>query len=488
EDGTYWDDPDDWDDYEYDNEPDYVSEDQNEELLSFFDESENLFLNDRLEDARIVYDALFRLINYIKEVSYYSPPHELDIREVRARYCRCVFETSEKSVRLDDFINVMEIDVFSAHNENEYDENYPLLQDVIDSRPGEMEDMESFLPVWKRALNKRGTKGRPAVLFLEAISRLEGIKGVSELARKWKNNQPQGYLFWLRMLKSENDQKGIVDVSIEGLKAIRPGRFRERIAEFLIEAASELNEKEYLLLGKRERFFSFICDQNLLDLLDEAVTQDARKNELKALIDFFKGHKAIDTDEKTLYVKVLLMAGKLHDAFAVAKNEKSLGWSFHSNAGVVFGSVMSVLSGHSEMAGTIQGFLGGYANARSVYSQRFAVDDRNGTSFYIEIIKGLKQIKITKLRTSEYLSWAEKIGKNRIENIVSKKYRKAYERAAKVLGSLAEAHIAMGKKDKALKILNKYYNEKYNRFSAFRREVRTVVKDSHLLTNSGFLN
>jgi len=51
------------------------------------------------------------------------------------------------------------------------------------------------------------------------------------------------------------------------------------------------------------------------------------------------------------------------------------------------------------------------------------------------IIKGLKQNKYTKGRTDEYLKWAEKIGKSRIEHIVSNKHRRAYERAAQVLGS-----------------------------------------------------
>ena len=108
------------------------------------------------------------------------------------------------------------------------------------------------------------------------------------------------------------------------------------------------------------------------------------------------------------------------------------------------------------------------------------------TSFYEEIISGLKQKKFTISRETEYLEWAEKIGKSRIEHIVSNQYRRAYERAAQVLCSLAEAHAAMGQKSKALKILNKYYNEKYNRFRAFRREVKTVIIDSILLRNSGF--
>ncbi len=93
---------------------------------------------------------------------------------------------------------------------------------------------------------------------------------------------------------------------------------------------------------------------------------------------------------------------------------------------------------------------------------------------------------MTKPKAVEYFSWTEKIGKNRIDHIVSNKHRNAYERAAQVLGSLAETYAAMGQKSKAVKILHKYYNEKYNRFSAFRREVKAVVMGSGLLRNSGF--
>ncbi len=89
--------------------------------------------------------------------------------------------------------------------------------------------------------------------------------------------------------------------------------------------------------------------------------------------------------------------------------------------------------------------------------------------------------------TSSRVQFLKKIGKSRIEHIVSNKYRRAYARAAQVLGSLAEAYTAMEQKNKAVKILHKYYNEKYNRFSAFRREVKAVVKDSDLLKNLGFL-
>ncbi|MGB9500493.1 MAG: hypothetical protein ACKVE4_12295 [Dissulfuribacterales bacterium] len=216
EDGSYWDDPDVWDDGGYyDDEPDYVSEDQAEEVASFFDDAENLFLDDRLEDAKRVYGALFGLLGFIREDAYFSLSHATDIREARARYCRCVYETSDAGKRPDEFAAAMEIDIVNVHNVSEYDENYPLMQDVIDARPGEMKDLESFLFAWKKVLAEKITKGRPAVLLLETINQLEGLEGAAGLARKWKNSRPRGYLFWLNVLKQENDLQEIIKVSAQ---------------------------------------------------------------------------------------------------------------------------------------------------------------------------------------------------------------------------------------------------------------------------------
>jgi hypothetical protein len=150
-------------------------------------------------------------------------------------------------------------------------------------------------------LKKLFIDAKPGVMQdLETVHRLEGISGVSRLARKWKNSQPQGYLFWLSILKNENDNQGIVKVSKEGLKALMEGKARERVAEFLIDAATNLIDSQHLLLGKRERFFSQISDQNLLDLVNEAIRQNVRGKELDRVIRFFKTRKSMD-DEKKYY-------------------------------------------------------------------------------------------------------------------------------------------------------------------------------------------
>ena len=149
EDGYYWDDPEAWDnDYDYDENPDLISEDQIDELSSFFGEAESLFFGNRLEDARKVYQVLFGLIEAFRESADLSIGDAVNIREARARYCRCVYETVRESEKLHEFAGAMDIDWVSPYeaNQNRYNEDYPLLQDVIDASVGEMKNLDTFLP------------------------------------------------------------------------------------------------------------------------------------------------------------------------------------------------------------------------------------------------------------------------------------------------------------------------------------------------------
>ena len=222
--------------------------------------------------------------------------------------------------------------------------------------------------------------------------------------------------------------------------------------------------------------------------MDEAIKQGKREDELKRITGFLDASDKSDGSVKSLLTRTLLMAGDLKRAFNMTKGARSVGWSsYGSDAGVVFGAVLSLLAGHSEKAVTINTLLRDYADGISIYSERFLIDEDSPRSFYPEIIKGLKKKSDTKTVAAEYFPWALRIGKRRIEHIVSNKHRRAYGRAAKVLGSLAEAYLTMGKKAQAVKILHTYYTEKYSRFSAFRREVKAVVMGSDMLRNCGFL-
>ena len=486
EDGSYWDDPDVWEESGYDDEdPDYVSDEQMEDIAVFFAEAESFFMDGWLEDARQAYASLFDLVDYIEGVTYFSSPEGLDIREARAIYSRCVFETVESSERLAAFVASMAVTSSSYAEKTLYDEKYPLLQEVMDAREGRMEGLEAFLPDWKKLLSRDETAARPAFLLLEAVNLTNGIDGVSRLARQWGNRQPRGYLFWLELLKKDNKPAEIIRIGREALDALKNRTFRERVAEFLIDAANEQKDRGLLLFGKRERFRSIGSDRNLLELVAEAAQQNLRDEEIEEILKFFE--KGGTADEKgILYTKVLLMAGKLEDAVSEAKNERGLGWSY-GKAGVVFGAVLRSLCGNSGKTPTIDKLLRDYANKIDAYSGRISIENGKIPTFFEEITKGLRQRKDIYSQAAECLSWAEKIGNSRIDGIVSNKHRGAYNRAAQILGALAETYIAMGNEKKALQVLNHYYNEKFNRFSAFRREVKSVVAGSPVLQRCGFL-
>jgi hypothetical protein len=357
---------------------------------------------------------------------------------------------------------------------------------VIDASAEKMEDLDAFLRKWKIHMSKQEPfHDRTADLLLEVTYGLDGLEGVSRLAETWKAKQPRGYVFWLRRLKEQKEWKAIVKASPKALEVLGKGKYRERVSEFLIEAASALNDADRTLTGKRERFFSRLCDQNLRDLFAEAIAQNARERELETVLGFLDGlDKAEQPD--AFRVRLLLMAGRLNDAFNLVKRERGIGWST-GNAGVVFGSILSVAADHSNKAGTIKKLLEAYAERTAVPSFRMVITDSRSTmSFYDEIIRGLKMNPPPGLELEEMLSWAKKIGESRITSIVSNKYRGAYDRAAQVLGCLAEAQIVMEKKDRATKLLRTFYTEKFNRHSAFRKEVRLVVTSSDLLKRLGF--
>lgn len=329
ENGAYWESPDHWEDRDYDeDEPDYVTSEQIEELEDLFLETGGIFLNGQLETASRLYRALFDLVDENDEIAGYTSRESLDVREERARYCRCVYETADPKQRVESVLACINIDApLNPYRLDLPSEKFPMLQDVIDARPGELADWETFLPAWEKRL-ARHQGDRAAVLRMEAIRKLDGIDGVSRLARQWKSDQQRGYLFWIQCLAKEANWREMLDVCSEALDALPRSSLREQTAVYLTTAATQLEAAEYVLLGKRERFLSVSNERNLLHLLAEAQKQNVRFRELDTVLASLEQNKEAKKDEQgNLYVKALLMAGRLQEAFCEAQGEKSLGWS-----------------------------------------------------------------------------------------------------------------------------------------------------------------
>ena len=130
----------------------------------------------------------------------------------------------------------------------------------------------------------------------------------------------------------------------------------------------------------------------------------------------------------------------------------------------------------------ITGLLKYYADSNILYFDSYeSRPAESDTSNFKEILRGLQNVDASSLDLEHYRKWVWDIGQKRVNHIVSNTHRKAYERAAMTLCSLAESLAVKGDKDKAQSLLHEYCRVRYNRHPAFRREMREVVGKSKVL-------
>ena len=377
------------------------------------------------------------------EYHYNLPGPDVDIREERARYARSVYETSDEGQRLDEFADAMDIEASSRFDKQNTDDSYPLLQDVMDAGEQSMQGIRDFYPSWEKFLRERGFRGRPASLLAEVVYFTKGLAGVGKLAKEWGNIQPYGYLFWLKKLSQEMRWDDIIEVAKDALAVLKTGKAREEVSVFLAEAGQMANDPAIVLQGNQEKFYSSPCDANLKTLLTEAVKQHQREESLKQLLNFYARQTGLSDNEKSLYLKILLLAGNLDKAWEITEEAKSLGWSSGIATGLVFGSISAVAADYHENADTIKRLLIWYCRKNPTYSYQFSVEEKDQAGFFLnQIIKGLSQTRFQPSKLEKYMDWAFRIGRERVDGIVSNTNRAAYQRAAWILGSLAEIYIA----------------------------------------------
>jgi hypothetical protein len=474
----------DWEDADYDDdEPDMISDGQSDEMADLFVKAGVLFLNGDTGKARIVYDALFGLMAELEQSDFYLPYPDLDWREERARHARCVYDDSDGKQRIKAFVDAMDLDASYHYNRMENNPTYPMLCDVMDARQEKMSDLESFYPQWKTLLEEKGLEGRPSSLLLETVHHTEGIKGVEKLARSWGRAQPNGYLFWLNLLMAEKQFDKVCTIARQAVKLVKKGKKREALSQILVEASRSAGNNEGVLEGNFEKFYSSPNDENMAQAMAESIELNQREKGLTWILDFYSRKKKMSDDEKNIYMKALLMNGDLKAAVELVKTSKSLGWSYGLNVGLVFGCVAAAASGFENGAGAIKQVLDRSLDNWQAYSDKFVVAEEITTPlfFYNEILSGLKTANLSEYHTWQHFKWAQKIGKKRVDDIVSRTHRGAYHRAAMVLGSLAEVFIAKGETQIAQDLFHEFCKQKYNRHTAFKCEVRSIIDGSKLL-------
>ncbi|MDM8550532.1 hypothetical protein QUF72_10655 [Desulfobacterales bacterium HSG2] len=492
DDGSLYEDEDEYDRYEWggydyydDHAPDSISEYQKKDIETLFAEADSLFLSDHLDDACEAYGLLLEWFHSQGESGFYYNISQNDIelnwRETRARHCRCVYETSKPGDRVEKMIHAMDVHkVVFSDRYTPSEEKHPSLRDVFDARPGKLKGWDAFLKAWTKALAGE-TNERAVLLFLEGVCWMKGLDGVAGEMRK--RHHPIGYLYWLYQLVSEKKWKETVRVARKALERMPYGELRAQAAEFLTRAGEQTKEPASILEGKREQFCSTPHDSRLGLLIEEADRQQVKEEELESALRFLDP----EVKQGKLKVKILLMLGRIDDAYKLVRKEKPLGWSSGGTSiGVFFGGVLTALTHASPEGVTIHGLLNRYVSFSGGYYFLPTVGEsgKKGAKDRVlrEIVQGLSNVSLTDAKKKKWFSFAENLGGKRIDAIVSNKHRQAYERAAQVLGSLMEGRLLNDDARGAKRLLNTYRNEKYNRYSAFRREVDAVLTRSEILS------
>ncbi len=481
EDYSYWDDPDegDWEDDYYDEDsPPPLSSDQIEELNNCLGKANNIFITADKQGARMVYGALFSLID---EASCYGymPEMEIDLYETRARYIRCIYDLEPLERKGEAVLAAMYPTPREDDCEGIMPDDLPFLQDVIDALPDEPEGLESFLPIWSGILALLNFRDdRIADLRLEAAYLEKGLDEVGHLVRKWGKEQPKGCIFWLKLLQNEKQWSQLKESAHLVLEILPAGRHRHKASEYLARAAEQLEDTETLLDGCREGFHSLPGRDTLIPLLIEAQRQQKRTEELNGALDFCTEN--ISECGNDLITRILIMSGKFAEAFSREKNAEPVGWTIN-NTGLVYFSTLYLLCKGSPDCILIDEGLHFYADECCLHFTGFSGQTCDSAATYREIITGLEGIILTDEECSRYWSWCRNMADKRIRDILANKYRSAYDRAALVLAALAESLILTDRPNEAKALLQSYCCVEFNRFSAFRRETRQVVGRSSLM-------
>ena len=464
----------------YDDNPEEVSQEQMDELESYFYDAGRYFLDGELETAGKIYEALFALIEEteIKHLLY-----EINILEERARFCRCLYELTAGPGRVDALLKAMNPDFEESAFTSSRD-NYPALKDVMDTLVAPLPDFETFLPEWEAALSQSGIPGfRKARLWLEAISLRNDFEKISELARTWADQQPYGYIFWLEQLEQKKSWEEAAIVSKEALSIMSAGTQREEVARYLIRAAEQLDDSELVLEGKRELFFSTPTYHTLVIFIHEAEKNNLRQQELDKAAEYLDQAEDRIHSKDDMHITALIMGGRIKEAFTRSKDAAPVGWSYSSSSGMLFSSALYLYSRMNDQCSVTSTLMEDYADRNYLKILDYGFSDRDALEGEClrQIMQGLAMTRLPDAELKKYFQWAVKLGEKRIQHIVSNKYRKAYKRAAKVLVAMAEAYAANNDNQKAASMLKKYYYELFNRFSAFRSEVREVLGMSEIL-------
>ena len=487
-----WEDDHDW--HGYDDYGEYDEEDSLgpyegfiEPLTVLFDRTEGVFDHGNLKLAREAYQKLFEVLGLEDDYGRGIRVDDLDSiegGETVARYLRAVYET-EKPTRRPKALFEQMLQVRSQITTLR-----PTLSDIIEISTKPLPDYDRFIEDWIVFLRKQD--GSEADVWLrEAIRLSRGTAGLEELARAEDKKRPRAYLDWFTALESEGKHREALVAAQEALEAL-PAKLpiRAAVADHLCAAATKLKETEALRAGRWEAFLVKPTLRRLLDLWSAASADEERINLMQQAAQHVKDYIAHSSRrqetyrvewhednleatvwiDKSVLAHAYLLAGDWDAAHQLATREKTLGWSSSDNTqGLVVPFFLLLLSAKPPVAlPSNLAQLWQRALSTSVGFGEWDDEDEEGNKATKRLERAyaerLANASLAADRQKEFLSWCQRVTKQRTDDIVGNQHRGSYGKAAELTAACAETLQLQGETKEA----DAYLDDARNRFPRHR--------------------
>jgi len=451
--------------------------------------------------ARRAYKLLLDIFyTGIEEGQFSGYEHEdmidTDIHETTLKYFRCLYLTEKMSSR-------PRVIFDAATRASCYTYNFSL-EGMMNVSLEDLPDWERFGELWTAFLKQQKNNDVVDRLLRETVRLFEGTRGLEVLATRKGYEFPGAFVDWLEALKKDGNNNEMLRAASLGLEKLPETLLiRAKIADYLHEAAMKLKRDDLVLMSLKEALFASPSFFRLLDLLDISKNIDQRVDFInEALARFnaikkrrkdhkehtFDIHRSPDLSENDvpniLEMCCYLLKGNYAKAALFIEKSEPLGWTFVNNPNGLAIPFFLYANWNREKTLTfnLNKLWTRSTELRLLHYEYFEGDDsgmNTGSRFRSYIENTLEKFPFDEQEKMKYFSMAKKAAKMRINAIVSNKHRKSYWKAAELILAIAETYWSNSESEKGQMLID-YFQKKYNRHSAFQRELKAAIKESHL--------
>ncbi|MDO9209468.1 MAG: hypothetical protein Q7V48_01770 [Deltaproteobacteria bacterium] len=491
-----------WDD-DYGEERAWGDDSWVEEIGSLFERINDFYEAGDYALAKKAYEKLFEIYLAGNEEGRFSGHDQdemvgTDLEEAGLKYLRSIYLSEKPSSRPEALLRGINTLSYLSQNTT--------IHGVIHASMEDLPELDQFGKHWIEYLNKQKENRIVTNLVKEAVRLFEGVKGLEALALEKGHQFPGAFVEWLEALKNDKNYRAMIRVARLGLEKLSDRLvIRARIADYLHEAANQLDQKDLIEESLKEAVYASPSLSRLLNLLDHAknaqqkveyvngtlarLEKIRKRTEKKGPLetDF---NRSPDLHEnhvpESLEVYSYLLKGDYAKAASFMSPSKSLGWSSGNSPNAILVPFF-LYAGWDHEKKLTTNIADLWKDATDVpipfgtFSQEDSARGDLGKRFRDHLEKALKEFPIPGKEQEEYFLAAEKAAFKRVDAIVSEKHRKSYWKAAQLLLATAEIYWSKVQADQGQKLIHRF-KEKYNRHYAFRTELQKAAKKSNLFS------